>query len=115
MSFLSVLFQVEPGWFGPGLAALVTFLSVPAVASLATSAIRWLTNTGINPRAIVWVVAVAVTGVAYSQDWAGLPPLDLDNIPAYVSSLLLLATGFAEFAKVMYDRIRAALPVVDGS
>lgn len=115
--FLNTLLQAvaEPGWLGPALTSVAMLLAIPIASSLVTSGLRRFTDaTGLDPRALVWVVAVIITGVAYFQGSPALPVFESSNPAEYLSAWLLLATGFSEMAKVIYDRILSGIPVLAG-
>ena len=98
-----------------GLDLTVVTNSIPIASSLVTSGLRRFTDaTGLDPRALVWVVAVIITGVAYVQGSPALPVFESSNPAEYLSAWLLLATGFSEMAKVIYDRILSGIPVLAG-
>lgn len=112
--FASILAQVpaEPLWYETLVVTVGTLLGIPIVSSFLTGALRRLTDeTGINPRSLVWLVAVVISGIAYWQAPIALPELDTTNLPAYVSGWLLLATGFSELAKKLYDHLLREWPV----
>lgn len=112
--FASILTQIaEPGWLGPGLDSLAMLLAIPFAASLVTSALRYLVGAGVNPRYLVWGVAFTITGYVYATSSIDLPTFSGDP-SAYVSAWLVMATGFSEFAKKLYDLILSRLPILSG-
>ena len=112
--FASILTQIaEPGWLGPGLDSLALLLAIPVASSLVTSALRYLVGAGVNPRYIVWGAAFAITGYAYATSGLALPAFTGDPA-AFVSAWLVIATGFSEFAKKVYDLILRRLPILAG-
>lgn len=88
---------------------LIAALAVPGVTSLITSGLRVVGDSlGVDPRVLVYVASIAVTGVILAQAGAALPAWAGDG-PGFVAAWLALATTNAELARRVYELLLSKL------
>mgnify|MGYP000911878070 CR=1 FL=1 len=91
------------------LAFVVAALAVPGVTSLLTSALRLVGDAlNVDPRVVVYVASIAVTGVILASGGIALPPWAGDG-PTYIAAWLTLATANAEMARRVYELLLSKL------
>lgn len=97
----------------PIVVALLAILAIPGTTSAVASVVRTVSDAfGVNPRAVVYVVSLAVTGVValVVRDslpaWAGDPTL-------YVGAWLAWASANAGKAKTIYELLHPRLAPED--
>lgn len=117
--FASALLQSiigEPLWFEAALEAVVSLLAIPAVSSLVVSAARkFKAMSGFDPRSLVWVVCMVISGIAYAQAPLALPILDSANPAEFVAGWMLLGNGYYALTKKLYDWVLSRIPWLTAS
>ena len=87
----------------PIIVAILALLALPGVTSVATSAIRTVSDAaGVNPRVVVYVLSLAITGVILVTGGVELPAW-ADDPTAYVGAWIAWASANAGLAKTVYE------------
>ena len=93
----------------PVIVAILALLALPGATSIATTAIRTVSDgLGVNPRVIVYVLSLVITGLILLTggvtlpDWAGDPAL-------FVGALITWAGANAGLAKTVYEILHPKL------
>ena len=87
----------------PIIVAILALLALPGVTTIATSVIRSASDAiGVNPRVVVYVLSLVVTGLVLITGGAELPAW-VDDPTAYVGSWIVWASANAGLAKTIYE------------
>jgi len=87
----------------PIIVAALALLALPGVTSVATSAIRTVSDaSGVNPRVIVYVLSLVITGAVLVTGGVDLPAF-VDDPTAYVGAWIAWASANAGLAKTVYE------------
>lgn len=87
----------------PIIVAILALLALPGVTSVATSVIRTVSDAaGVNPRVVVYVLSLAITGVILVTGGVELPAW-ADDPTAYVGAWIAWASANAGLAKTVYE------------
>lgn len=91
------------------LAFVTAALAVPGATSLVVSILRTAGDSlGVDPKLIVYVASIALTGVILAGGAAALPAWAGDG-PGYVAAWLGWAVANAEFARRLYEGLLSKL------
>lgn len=87
------------------LAFVAAALAVPGVTSLVTSFLRTVGDAlGVDPRLLVYVASIVITGVILASAGTALPEWAGDG-PGFVAAWLVMASTNAELARRIYEGI----------
>lgn len=87
----------------PIIVAILALLALPGVTTIATSAIRTVSDAvGVNPRVVVYVLSLVVTGLVLLSGGVDLPAW-VDDPTAYVGAWIAWASANAGLAKTIYE------------
>ena len=97
----------------PIIVALLALLALPGITSAASSIVRTVSDAfGVNPRAVVYVVSLAVTGLLLLTGGVELPGWAGDPV-TYVGAWLAWAGANAGVAKTIYELLHPKLAPED--
>ncbi|MBK7782378.1 MAG: hypothetical protein IPJ58_16705 [Ardenticatenia bacterium] len=87
----------------PIIVAILALLALPGVTTIATSVIRSASDAiGVNPRVVVYVLSLVVTGLVLLSGGVDLPAW-VDDPTAYVGAWIAWASANAGLAKTIYE------------
>lgn len=87
----------------PIIVTALALLAFQGVTSVATSAIRTVSDSsGVNPRVIVYVLSLAITGAVLVTGGVDLPAF-VDDPTSYVGAWIAWASANAGLAKTVYE------------
>lgn len=87
----------------PIIVAILALLALPGVTSIATSAIRAVSDSfGVNPRVVVYILSLVVTGLVLVSGGVELPTW-ADDPTVYVGAWIGWAEANAGLAKTVYE------------
>ena len=106
-SLMAALFQgVESS---PIIVALLALLALPGATTMGVSIIRSVSDSlGVNPRAVVYVLSLVVTGLVLLSGGVELPAWANDPT-AYVAAWLAWAQVNTGLAKTIYELLNPKL------
>lgn len=87
----------------PLIAALLSLLAIPVVASGVTALLLRISGTGIPAETVVWLVCFAAVAVAYFAAGGAVPLIDPANPVLTSGAWLGLLAGFERATKAVYD------------
>ena len=87
----------------PIIVAILALLALPGVTTIATSVIRSASDAiGVNPRVVVYVLSLVVTGLVLITGGVELPAW-ADDPSAYVAAWIAWSQVNAGLAKTIYE------------
>lgn len=102
----------------PLIAAVLSLLSIAAVASAITAGLLRLSKTGIPPQSVVWLVCALLVTVAYFVAGGHLPMTDPANPVGTAAGWAVLVGALRLATTTLYDtvlhRVWPAPPNPDG-
>lgn len=93
----------------PIIVAILALLALPGATSAATSVVRAISDAfGVNPRVVVYLVSLAVTGLLLVTGAVDLPAWAGDPV-AFVGAWIAWAGANAGLAKTIYEILHPKL------
>lgn len=87
----------------PIIVAVLSLLVVPGVVSFVVARLRRLSDDGVKPQAVLYVVSAVLVAVAMFTSGAKLPGIDMANPAESILVWQVFTAAFTKYTGILYD------------